>query len=125
MTYGQEINCSEFYQDNDNQLGVVFEKGPEPIGGIKEHYLEGTDSLKCGKIFIQVVIDKQGKPQCARVAKSDNGELNDQAIRLIEGLSFTPAEQRGKPMISMMVLPVVFGEKKTPDKKKVKSRRNG
>jgi len=91
---------------------IQYDKAPQLIGSHDVLYLDTTDSLKAGKIYVEFIIDAQGKVQCARVISSQKKELNDRATRLVEVLNYLPAEQRGIHFMSTMVLPVTFGKRK-------------
>lgn len=127
----QDIGCEDYFKNFDSGeptelLHIYYEQPSEPKGGYANFYelvKEKTHkSSEKGKVFIQFVIDSTGQVQCARVVKTDNELLNDQAIALIEGTEFIPAEQRGKKVVSSMVLPIIFGPE--PPKEKKKKRKN-
>jgi hypothetical protein len=115
-TVGQ-IDCNEYFKkDSTNDSFSGYSEGtPKLLSSYGQLYLT-IDSSQSGKIFIRVVIDIQGKPKCSRVVRSDNESLNDRAIKLVEGLSFTPAKQRGKAVASTLVLSIGFGGQKPPDR---------
>jgi hypothetical protein len=112
-----EVKCDSAYTYLDslrtNAIGLMrYDKAPQLIGSRDVLYLDTTDSLKTGKIYVEFLIDTQGKARCARVIMSQKMDLNDRAIRLIEGLNYLPGEQRGLRLMSTMILPVAFGKRK-------------
>lgn len=114
MSEGQEIDCSQFHQKSENEeeeLVTVFESGPVPIIGFEElrKRLFISYAIAEGKVYVQFVVDTTDQVQCAKVVKTDNELLNDQAKALIEETKFSPAEQRSKKIVSIMVLPITFG----------------
>ncbi|MCC5929445.1 MAG: TonB family protein [Cyclobacteriaceae bacterium] len=132
--YTQAIDCEDYFKnfdsDESTELVHVFESQPTPVGGLESFYKsvkEHSDiSVVKGKVFVQFVIDTTGQVHCAKVLKTDYEVLNDQAIALIEETKFIPAEQRGKKVVSTMVLPITFGleppkEKKQKDIRKSKN----
>ncbi|MEM6737043.1 MAG: energy transducer TonB [Bacteroidota bacterium] len=55
-------------------------------------------------MFVRYVVDTLGNVHCARVIKSDNEQLNVKVIEIIKGAKFTPAINRSKKVIALMVL---------------------
>jgi TonB family protein len=129
--YAQAIDCEDYFKNFDSDeptvLVHVFESQPTPLGGFESFYKsvkEHTDiSVVKGKVFVQFVIDTTGQVQCAKVLKTEYEVLNDQAIALIEETKFIPAEQRGKKVVSTMVLPITFGSKPPKEKQQKDKKR--
>lgn len=124
FTFGQSdnINCDSIWNNfNGNaeptELILLYEQAPRLIGGYDQLKRKvHNDHLK-GKVYLQFVVDTMGKTRCIRILKTDNKELNDRAIKLVEEMKFTPAEKRNKPIVSTMALPITFGDV-TPNKEK-------
>ena len=116
LTMGQDLNdCSSIwirYDSLSNLLGrLAYGKPPMLTGS-----LEVNDTMERGKVFVRFIVDTLGNVHCAKVAYSDNERLNAKAIEIIKTTSFTPAEQIGKKVNALMVLPITFGD--VPQKKK-------
>src|SRR5699024_2788251 len=91
---------------------TFYEKVEEEAQGIKEK----------GKVFVRFVVDTLGNVHCAQVLKSDNELLNSKAVGLIERTKVFPAVQRGKKVVSTMILPITFGaEPPSKNRKKCKN----
>ncbi len=61
-----------------------------------------------GKVLIRVLVDKNGKPQKARVEYTDNDVLNDAAKDAVMSSVFTPAIQNDRPIMCWVTIPVTF-----------------
>lgn len=120
--YGQPIDCNQMYSDEILEIPEIPEYSIQPRDGLESFYKslkEKTDTSAIkGKVYVQFVVDTTGQVQCAKVVKTDNEQLNYQAIALIEETEFTPAEHRGKKVVSAMVLPITFGPEPPKEKKR-------
>jgi len=111
-----DVRCDSAYAYFDslrmNTVGLMrYDKAPVLVDSHDLLFLASNDSLEAGKIFVEFLINIEGKAQCPRVIMSQKMELNDSAILRIERLNFIPAEQNGLPIISTRVLPLRFGQK--------------
>lgn len=125
------LNCDSIYsQDFSQDMFIFYEKIAFPADGLEGFYKSLREKTKSskerGKVFVGFVVDTTGKAICIKVVKTDNKLLNEQAEALIEETEFVPAEQRGKKILSSMVLPVTFGGDSSGKKgeKRSKRRRN-
>lgn len=98
---------SEIWEEN---IGVIlFEKAPELIGNDDQLI---TTVLKEGsiknetKIYIHFIVDKEGNPQCVEPIKGGNEFLRKHAVEHVERLKFSPATQKGNPLMAPMILPI-------------------
>jgi TonB family protein len=110
----QKVDCAKFYQRDSFEIPDIPELPIRPKVGFEEFFRliskkTDTSSIK-GKVWIQFVVDKSGGLQCLRIVKSDSKLLDNWAIALIEESEFLPAEQRGRKLVSTIVLPVIFGQ---------------
>jgi TonB family protein len=119
VSYAQ-IDCEKFYKEtNSETFSGYSEKPPTLVGGFDQLFV--ADSSISGKVIVQVIVNLEGNAECVRVLKSDNEELNNRAIKLVRQMNFKPAKQKGKPVVSTLILPIVFGQ--TELDKKSKSRK--
>lgn len=62
-----------------------------------------------GKVFIQCVIEKDGKVKDVKVYKGIGGICDEAAIRVIESMpAWIPGEQNGHPVEVEVFIPIVF-----------------
>lgn len=61
-----------------------------------------------GKVVAQVTVDPSGKVEKAEVIESPGKALSDAVLAHIAELRFTPAKQNGKPIKSIVQVPIVF-----------------
>lgn len=88
---------------------IPFEKTPEMVVAAKPEYPEIAKRAGItGKVFVKVLIDKEGKPKRAVVIKTDSELFNDAAIAAAMKSAFTPALQNNHPIAVWIVLPYKF-----------------
>jgi TonB family protein len=97
-----------------DSIRTTAEVMPEPIGGMAAiynnlRYPESArmDSLQ-GRVVLQFVVNKQGEVREPRVMRSIRQDLDDAALKAIEGVRFIPGMQEGQPVDVQFVLPIVF-----------------
>lgn len=62
-----------------------------------------------GRVFIQFVIDKNGRVTNVTIAKGVDPYLDAEALRVVKSLpNWTPGKQRGKPVPVTFVVPINF-----------------
>lgn len=120
----QNLNCADilYKKDSIEELVGVFELMPEPIEGLDGFYKRVRKTTEnynfAAKIFVAFVIDTSGNVACTKVLNPSNIILDSVAMALIKESKFISAEQRGKKVISTMVLPITFGFECPMDKKR-------
>jgi protein TonB len=88
---------------------VPVEKFPEMVVAAKPEYPEIAKRAGItGKVFVKVLVDKEGKPKRAVVIKTDSDLFNDAAIAAAMKSAFTPALQNNHPIAVWIVLPYKF-----------------
>ncbi|MCX6174991.1 MAG: energy transducer TonB [Ignavibacteriales bacterium] len=88
---------------------VAVEKLPEMVVAVKPEYPEIAKRAGItGKVFVKVLVDKEGKPKRAVVIKTDSDLFNDAAIAAAMKSAFTPALQNNHPIAVWIVLPYRF-----------------
>jgi TonB family protein len=62
-----------------------------------------------GKVYIEFIIEKDGKVGGVKVLKGPGGGLKEEAARVVKLIgNWTPAKVKGKPVAQKMVLPIEF-----------------
>jgi hypothetical protein len=98
-------------------LGLVVETQAEPIGGYKEFFesirknLRFPDGLKeNGRSFVEFTVDTVGQMKAVKLLKGFNELADKEAVRVISSLDhrFTPGRQRGNPVNTKLVIPIIF-----------------
>ncbi|NNF59574.1 MAG: energy transducer TonB, partial [Rhodothermaceae bacterium] len=96
------------------EIFEVVENMPEPIGGIAAiqsniQYPEMARRAGIeGRVFVQFVVDEQGRPSEIRVVRGIGGGCDEAAVEAVRQARFTPGRQRGRPVKVRMSLPVTF-----------------
>jgi protein TonB len=95
--------------DPDMDKFIPVEKLPEMVVPAKPEYPEIAKRAGItGKVFIKVLVDKEGKPKRAVVVKTDSDLFNQPAIDAAMKSAFTPALQNNHPIAVWIVLPYRF-----------------
>jgi len=99
--------------DNDEEPDinafVAVEKMPELVVQAQPEYPEiARRAGITGKVYVKVLIDKEGKPKKAVIIKSDAEVFNDVSIAAAMKCVFTPAIQNNKPVSVWIVIPYKF-----------------
>jgi protein TonB len=88
---------------------VAVEKLPEMVVAAKPEYPEIAKRAGItGKVFVKVLVDKEGRPKRAVVIKTDSELFNQPAIDAAMKSAFTPALQNNHPIAVWIVLPYRF-----------------
>ena len=104
--------------DPDMNEFILVEKYPELIESVKPEYPEIAKRAGItGKVFVKVLVDKNGSPKKAIVIKSDSELFNPSAVDAAMKSKFTPAINNGEAIAVWIVLPYKFslGEKEKGD----------
>lgn len=125
FAFGQSknIDCDSVWSNfnmkaEPTELILLYEKAPRLIGGCEQLKRKVIDDNFTGNVYLQFVVDTMGETRCIRILETDNKGLNDQAIKLITEMKFTPAEQRGDPIVSTMILTITFEKEKIKENKR-------
>lgn len=96
-------------EEPNPEIFIPVEKQPEIVIGAKPEYPEIAKRAGItGKVFVRVLIDKEGRPKKAVVVKSDSELFNQSAIDASMKSAFTPALQNQHPIAVWIVLPYRF-----------------
>lgn len=101
-------------EEEEQEVFVVVERMPDLKGGlaalqseIKYPELARKAGIE-GRVFVQFVVDENGNVQNPKVVRGIGGGCDEEALRAVKKMSFTPGMQRGKPVKVQFSLPVVF-----------------
>ena len=114
-----ESDIGEIEEEDTEEIFVIVEESPVPIGGMRAFYQYVNDNVKYpvqalamnieGKVFIQFVVGKDGYLTDITVIRGIGGGCDEEAIRIVKGApGWKPGKQRGKPVKVKMVLPITF-----------------
>jgi len=106
----QDIKIEEETGDNpDMDKFVAVEKMPEIVVQAKPVYpdLAIRANLE-GRVWVKILVSREGKPKKAVVVKSDAEIFNQSATDAAMKYSFTPALQNNKPVAVWVVVPFKF-----------------
>ncbi len=106
-------------EETYDEIFVIVEEQPHPIGGMKSFYAHINNNLKYpsiarrmgvqGRVFVQFVIEKDGSISQVKVIRGISDSCNAEAIRVVSSApKWSPGKQRGKPVRVKMVLPISF-----------------
>ncbi len=99
---------------DEAEIFVVVEEMPEIEGGLEKLYsvlqypeLARRASVE-GRVVVELVIEKSGKPSDPHVVRSANPMLDEAAIEAVMKLTFKPGKQRGKAVRVRYTIPIRF-----------------
>lgn len=109
ITQDIKIEPEKTEEDPDINAYVPVEKLPEMVVTAQPEYPEiARRAGITGKVYVKVLVDKQGKPKKAVILKSDAEVFNEAAIAAAMKCVFTPAIQNNHPVSVWIVLPYKF-----------------
>tara|TARA_R110002124_G_scaffold287287_1_gene472278 strand:+ start:37 stop:1563 length:1527 start_codon:yes stop_codon:yes gene_type:complete len=98
----------------DKEVFVVVENMPEIQGGMaavqsKVEYppvaiKAGTE----GRVTVQFIVDEEGNVVNPKVIRGIGGGCDEEALRVVSQIEFTPGVQRGRNVAVQMSLPILF-----------------
>jgi TonB family protein len=105
--------------ESADTIFTVVKDMATPRGGLTEFYKGIGQVVKYpktarkmgieGKVFVEFVVDKNGKLTRTQILRGIGGGCDEEALRVLTFQpAWTPAMFRGKPVAQKMVLPVVF-----------------
>jgi protein TonB len=114
-----ESDISDVEEEDTEEIFVIVEESPVPIGGLESFYQYVNSNIKYpkqalsmnieGKVFIQFVVGKDGSLANIIVIRGIGGGCDEEAIRIVKGApEWKAGKQRGKPVRVKMVLPITF-----------------
>ena len=115
--FAQETEKMEAVQGND--VFSIVENMPEFPGGIDgmmnyfrdniKYPAEAKETGASGKVFINFIVDTDGKITNAKVIRGVNEQLNAEALRVVNAMPvWKPGTQRGKAVKVSYSIPINF-----------------
>lgn len=101
-------------QNADEETFIIVESPPTLIGGLAKLQREirypaiARKAGIQGRVFLQFVVQKDGSPTDIIVARGIGAGCDEEAVRALREMTFTPGRQRGVPVRVKMSLPVTF-----------------
>lgn len=101
-------------EEEEQEIFIAVEESPELIGGMEALYDEVSypDFARRagieGRVVVQFVVDEEGNVTNPRALSSPHRTLEEEAIRAVSQMRFTPGKQRNRAVRVQMSLPVVF-----------------
>lgn len=113
------VAMDELPEEEAEEIFVIVENRPEPVGGMQAFYKYLGDNLKyptaarnlgiSGRVYVQFVVEKDGSITNIEVAKGIGGGCDEEAVRVLSAAPpWIPGKQRGKPVKVRMTIPVYF-----------------
>lgn len=93
---------------------VVVEKMPELIGSLADVHkqIKYPDIARKagveGRVIIQFIVGLDGSVEEATIVRGIGAGCDEEALRVVRGIKFTPGLQRGKEVRVKMSLPIAF-----------------
>ena len=114
-----EVNLVEHEEELVEEIFVIVEQEPLPVGGIEAFYSYLNKELVyppralrfsvSGSVFVQFIIEKDGTITGAQVVKGIGMGCDEEALRVIESAPpWIPGKQRGVPVRVKKIIPVRF-----------------
>lgn len=106
--------AEEEEEEEEQEIFVAVEESPELIGGMQALYDEVSypDFARRagieGRVVVQFVVDEEGNVTDPRALSSPHSSLEEEAIRAVSQMKFTPGKQRNRAVRVQMSLPVMF-----------------
>ncbi len=119
LTIREETILPDNNLSGANEIFTIVEDQPTPIGGMTAFYEYVQNSLKYpleakgreieGKVFVQFVVDPDGKLTDVKSVKGIGAGCDEEAIRVIgESPAWNPGLQRGRRVNVRMIMPITF-----------------
>ena len=114
-----ESDIDEVEEEATEEIFVIVEESPVPIGGLATFYQYVNDNIQYprqalalnleGRVFVQFVVGKDGSLNDVTIVRGIGGGCDEEAIRIVKGAPrWKPGKQRGKPVLVKMILPITF-----------------
>ena len=101
-------------EEEEPEIFIIVEQMPELIGGpaaigkeVKYPEIARKAGVE-GRVFLQFTVNEQGNVQDVVVSRGIGAGCDEEAVRVVNLMKFTPGKQRGKAVKVRMSLPVTF-----------------
>ena len=101
-------------EEEEPEIFIIVEQMPELIGGqaaISKETKYPEIARKAGvegRVFLQFTVNEQGNVQDVVVTRGIGAGCDEEAVRVVNLMKFTPGKQRGKAVKVRMSLPITF-----------------
>lgn len=106
-------------EEKVDEIFMIVEQKPEPLGGIGAFYKYVADELNYpkyararhieGRVFVQFVVNADGAITQVEVIKGIGAGCDEEAVRVLENApKWIPGRQRGRNVRVRMILPITF-----------------
>lgn len=101
-------------EEEEQEIFMAVEDKPQLIGGMEAlneevNYPEFARKAGIeGRVIVQFVVDEEGNVQNPEVISGVHKMLDEEAVRAVKQMKFTPGKQRNNPVKVRMSLPVTF-----------------
>ena len=99
---------------DDEGVYLMCEKMPELIGGMDDlqkkirYPLQAKTLGVQGVVYVQAIINEEGKVESHKLAKKLGAGCDEEAIRVLKKSKFKPGYDKGKPVKVRFTLPIFF-----------------
>ena len=96
------------------EIFVIVEQMPDLIGGLEGlqaravYPAEALQNGIEGRVFVQFIVDTEGRPLNPEVVRGLGGGADEEALRLLLTSRFIPGRHQGEPVAVKMSLPITF-----------------
>tara|TARA_B100000674_G_scaffold93423_1_gene65874 strand:- start:68 stop:448 length:381 start_codon:yes stop_codon:yes gene_type:complete len=114
ITFSLGLSFSQQSVMDDEGIYLMCEKMPELIGGMdglqkKIRYPLQAKTLGVqGVVYVQAIINEEGKVESHKLAKKLGAGCDEEAIRVLKKSKFKPGYDKGKPVKVRFTLPIFF-----------------
>lgn len=114
------IKCEElydyFHSITENELIWLWETPPKCVNrdSISSFIIYPKQAIEdeiVGTVILELIIDKKGRPICPKILRSIRNDIDNEALRIVKKLNFSPAMQGNEPVMSFITLPIEFNFK--------------
>ena len=109
------ISVAAIPEDNcRGEIFMIVEQMPQLIGGLESiqeiiaYPQEARDQGIEGRVFVQLIVDTQGRTTDGVIVRGIGGGINEEALRAVHLAEFHPGSQNGELKCVRMSLPITF-----------------
>jgi protein TonB len=105
-------------EEPEPEIFLIVEQQPEMIPNMQEGLRKLQESITYpeiakragveGRVIVQFVVDEQGNVVDPFVVRGIGAGCDEEAVKAVRKVKFTPGKQRGRPVKVQMTLPVTF-----------------
>lgn len=114
-----QVDVEELPEEETDEVFVIVENQPEPVGGFPAFYKYLGENLKyplaarsneiSGRVYIEFIVEKDGSITNISVIKGIGGGCDEEAVRVMGNApQWHPGKQRGRPVKVKMTMPINF-----------------